>query len=110
MTLLTTVPNYPADQEMPFLLQVKFDEYAKRLAGISGETDGSGRSPTEAAAPNAGQALARGLLTRYVGLNIRLTELHTVLASAGVNSMWIRGEPGTGRTALADEFIRARTG
>ena len=98
MSLLTTVPNYPADQDLPFLLQVKFDEYAQRLAGLSGEV-----------AADASRPLARALLTRYVGLNVRLTELHTVLASAGVNSLWIRGEPGTGKTALADEFIRART-
>jgi len=102
MSLLTSVPNYPADQDMPFLLQVKFDEYAKRLACISEDTGGP-------AAATVSQGSARALLTRYVGLNIRLTELHTVLASAGVNSMWIRGEPGTGKTALADEFIRART-
>jgi hypothetical protein len=107
MSLLTTVPNYPADQDMPFLLQVKFDDYAKRLAGISGEI-GEPRGMIEQAADVA-RAPTRALLTRYVGLNIRLTELDTVLASAGVNSMWIRGEPGTGKTALADEFIRART-
>lgn len=100
MSLLTTVPNYPAGEDMPFLLQVRFDEYAKRLAGISGETGG---------AAYAGPSPPRALLTRYVGLSVRLKELHTVLASAGVNSMWIRGEPGTGKTALVDEFIRART-
>jgi ATP-dependent Clp protease ATP-binding subunit ClpB len=108
MSLLTTVPNFPADPDMPFLLQVKFDEYAKRLSGISGEIgdcNGMIRNDTT----DGSQGPTRGLLTRYVGLNPRLTELHTVLASAGVNSMWIRGEPGTGRTALADEFIRART-
>jgi ATP-dependent Clp protease ATP-binding subunit ClpB len=49
------------------------------------------------------------ILTRYVGFSVQLTELHTVLASAGVNSMWIRGEPGTGKTALVEEFVRART-
>ena len=105
MSLLTTVPNYPAAQDMPFLLQVKFDEYAKRLVCISDQTD----DYRGTAAVGAGQKPTRALLTRYVGLNIRLTELHTVLASAGVNSMWIRGEPGTGKTALTDEFIRART-
>ena len=103
MSLLTSVPNYPADQDMPFLLQVKFDEYAKRLAGISGD------SRAGETAADASPATTRALLTRYVGLNNRLGELDTVLASAGVNSMWIRGEPGTGKTALADEFIRART-
>ena len=58
---------------------------------------------------NADEASGRKLLTRFVGLDVKLMELHTVLASAGVNSMWIRGEPGTGKTALAEEFIRART-
>jgi ATP-dependent Clp protease ATP-binding subunit ClpA len=101
MSLLTTVPNYPADQDMPFLLQVNFDEYATRLAGISGGIN-------DEAAASTGQ-LPHSLPTRYVGLNARLIELHTVLASSGVNNMWIRGEPGTGKTALVDEFIRART-
>ena len=96
MSLLTLVPNYPAGQDMLFLLQVKFDEYAKRLAAMASGID-------------TGRSRGRALLTRYVGLNVKLTELHTVLASAGVNNMWIRGEPGTGKTALADEFIRART-
>jgi len=109
VSLLTTVPNYPADLELPFLLQVKFDEYAKRLAGISGEIVDSGGNVTGKAAADPGRVPARALLTRYVGLNVKLTELHTVLASAGVNNMWIRGEPGTGKTALVDEFIRART-
>jgi ATP-dependent Clp protease ATP-binding subunit ClpA len=109
MSLLTTVPNTPADLEMPFLLQVKFDEYAKRLAGVSGEIGEPSRAISAGAVAAVSQAPTRSLLTRYVGLNARLTELHTVLASAGVNSMWIRGEPGTGKTALADEFIRART-
>jgi ATP-dependent Clp protease ATP-binding subunit ClpB len=101
MSLLRTVPNYPAGQDMPYLLHVNFDEYAKCLAAMSGDTGG--------AMPNATRRPLGALLTRYVGLNTRLTELHTVLASAGVNSMWIRGEPGTGKTALADELIRART-
>lgn len=86
MSLLTSVPNYPADQDMPFLLQVKFDEYAKRLAGISGD------SRAGETAADASPATTRALLTRYVGLNNRLGELDTVLASAGVNSMWIRGD------------------
>jgi ATP-dependent Clp protease ATP-binding subunit ClpB len=98
MSLLTFVPNYPPDQDMPFLLQVKLDEYARHVASISAETgDGATHPP------------ARAVLTRYVGLNTRLTELHTVLASAGINNIWIRGQPGTGKTALVDEFIRART-
>jgi ATP-dependent Clp protease ATP-binding subunit ClpA len=106
MSLLRSVPNYPAGQDMPFLLHVNFDEYATCLARMSGEIGGAQTrgGPADNAPPPA-----RALLTRYVGLNARLTELHTVLASAGVNSMWIRGEPGTGKTALADEFIRART-
>jgi ATP-dependent Clp protease ATP-binding subunit ClpB len=102
MSLLTSVPNYPAGKDMPFLFQVDFDEYAKRLHDMALESDG----PSGA---RADPASSRALLTRYVGLAGRLTELHTVLASAGVNSMWIRGEPGVGKTALAEEFIRART-
>jgi ATP-dependent Clp protease ATP-binding subunit ClpA len=101
MSLLKTVPNDPADPDVPFLLQVNFDEYASLLAGISGGADDP--------ATCAGRPAAPALLTRYVGLSVKLTELHTVLASAGVNSMWIRGEPGTGKTALVDELIRART-
>lgn len=108
MSLLTTVPNYPAGQDLPFLLNVRFDEYAKRLSGISREIEGT-LGQVEEPTAEAGREQPRALLTRYVGLNARLIELHTVLASAGVNSMWIRGEPGTGKTALADEFIRART-
>jgi len=108
MSLLRSVPNYPACQDMPFLLHVQFDEYAKRLAGISREVHGGG-GEIDGAVTDAGQIAPPALLTRYVGLNTRLIELHTVLASAGVNSMWIRGEPGTGKTALVDEFIRART-
>jgi len=92
MSLVTTVPNYPADQDTPFLLQVKFDEYAKRLAGISGET-GDSRSAAAGSAAGDVSRGTRALLTRYVGLNLKLTELHTVLASAGVNSMWIRAVP-----------------
>jgi ATP-dependent Clp protease ATP-binding subunit ClpA len=109
MSLLATVPNYPADQDMPYLLQVKFDLYAKFLAGMSGEIDPTPGGVASEAAIGADQPPPRALLTRYVGLNTRLTELHNVLASAGVNSMWIRGDPGTGKTALVDEFIRART-
>jgi len=101
MSLLRTVPNYPVGPDMPFLLHVQFDAYAKRLACLTREID--------SAAPDADLVPPRALLTRYVGLSTRLIELHTVLASAGVSSMWIRGEPGTGKTALADEFIRART-
>ena len=109
MSLLKTVPNNPADPDMPFLLQVNFDEYAKRLAGISGEAADPADSVSDVLATHATEAVTPTLLTRYVGLSVKLTELHTVLASAGVNSMWIRGEPGTGKTALVDELIRART-
>jgi ATP-dependent Clp protease ATP-binding subunit ClpB len=109
MSLLTNVPNYPVDQEMPFLLQVKFEDYAKLLSAAGGEVSDSTTEADDGAAADAKPASPRALLTRYVGLNVKLTELHTVLASAGVNSMWIRGEPGTGKTALAEEFIRART-
>jgi ATP-dependent Clp protease ATP-binding subunit ClpB len=109
MSLLTTVPNYPVDPTMPYLLQVRFDAYAACLAGLSGEISAADGKVSKAQAAQQNEPPTRALLTRYVGLNARLTELHTVLASAGVNSMWIRGEPGTGKTTLADEFIRART-
>ena len=109
MSLLTSVPNYPVNQETSFLLQVKFDDYAKLLAEMMCETEEAAGDASERSAEASKPTASRGLLTRYVGLNVKLTELHTVLASAGVNSMWIRGEPGTGKTALAEEFIRART-
>jgi ATP-dependent Clp protease ATP-binding subunit ClpA len=105
MSLLTRVPNYPANQDMPFLRQVQFDDYAKLLAGIAAGLGASDATPASDVATSA----ASNFLTRYVGFNGQLTELHTVLASAGVNSMWIRGEPGTGKTALVEEFVRART-
>ena len=101
MSLLTSVPNYPVDQEMPFLLQVKFDDYAKLLSATGDEINETPGEAAGGAVADAKQGSSRALLTRYVGLNIKLTELHTVLASAGVNNMWIRGEPGTGKTALA---------
>ena len=41
MSLLTNVPNYPANPETPFLLQVKFDDYAKLLAEMASEFDES---------------------------------------------------------------------
>jgi ATP-dependent Clp protease ATP-binding subunit ClpB len=109
MSLLTSVPNYPCDQTLPFLLQIKFDDYAGRLAAISDELSDPGREPTTRSPAYAGQPSPPALLTRYVGFNVKLQELHTVLASAGVNNMWVRGDPGTGKTALVDEFIRART-
>jgi ATP-dependent Clp protease ATP-binding subunit ClpA len=109
MSLLTSVPNYPVDQEMPFLLQVKFDDYAKLLSTTADEIDYPACELGGRVLADANQGSSRALLTRYVGLNVKLTELHTVLASAGVNNMWIRGEPGTGKTALAEELIRART-
>jgi ATP-dependent Clp protease ATP-binding subunit ClpB len=108
MSLLRTIPNYPAGQDMPYLLHVNFDEYAKCLANLSGEAGGATTQPG-GTSPAVAPASRGTLLTRYVGLSAKLAELHTVLASAGVNSMWIRGEPGTGKTALADELIRART-
>ncbi len=103
-----SVPNYPCDQDLPFLVQIKFDDYAEQLAAMSGDIGkplvsvGTTPAKVERASP-------RAMLTRYVGLNVKLTELHNVLASAGVNNSWIRGEPGTGKTAVLDEFIRART-
>jgi ATP-dependent Clp protease ATP-binding subunit ClpA len=109
MSLLTSVPNYPVDQEAPFLLQVKFEDYATLLSAASGDDSDLTSEVADRPAADARPASARGLLTRNVGLNGKLTELHTVLASAGVNSVWIRGDPGTGKTALAEEFIRART-
>ena len=109
MSLLKTVPNDPTDPAIPFLVGVNFDKYAISLAGVVGEVGDVVCSTTGAAAPRAGRASIPASLTRYVGLSVRLTELHTVLASAGVNSMWIRGEPGTGKTTLVDELIRART-
>jgi len=109
MSLLTSVPNYSPDQDMPFLLQVNFEEYAKRLASLSSETENPYEQKSGETFGGLRQGPSRALLTRYVGLNERLIELHTVLASAGVNSMWILGEAGTGKTALVDEFIRART-
>jgi ATP-dependent Clp protease ATP-binding subunit ClpB len=103
MSLLTSVPNFCVDPETPFLLQIKFDEYATLLKAM-GE-----QGPAPAPVAPAEVTASRKVLTRYVGLNSKLMELHTALASAGVNSMWIRGEPGTGKTALAEEFVRART-
>jgi len=95
---------------MPFLRQIQFDDYAKRLSAISEETGFSKNSlhNNEGNAADVKPASPQKLLTRYVGFNEKLIELHTVLASAGVNSMWIRGEPGTGKTAIAEEFLRAR--
>lgn len=109
MTLLKTVPNDPADPDIPFLLGVNFDKYAGLLAGISGEAGDPTYSVNAGVPAHIDRAAKSPQLTRYVGLSVKLTELHTVLASAGVNSMWIRGEPGTGKTALVDELIRART-
>lgn len=110
MSLSTNVPNFVADQDLPFLLQVRFEDYAKLLTAIADERDVAradeviGRATAEVK-----QASSRPLLTRYVGLSVKLTELHTILASAGVSNTWIRGAPGTGKTALAEELIRART-
>ena len=109
MNLLKTVPNDPADPDIPFLLGVNFDDYAGLLAGIYGETGDPMGVHVVKSAPQPGRAATSRSLTRNVGLSVKLAELHTVLASAGVNSMWIRGEPGTGKTALVDELIRART-
>ena len=109
MSLLTSVPNYAPNEETPFLLQVKFDDYARLLAEMTRGFDESSGATAERSLEAPAQGKSRPLLVRYVGLNAKLTELHTVLASAGVNSMWIRGEPGTGKSALAEEFIRART-
>ena len=108
MSLLTSVPNFPVDPETPFLLQIKFEEYAELLRAMDYQAPAT-RPLLGAAVAPVDVASSRQLLTRYVGLSAKLMELHTVLASAGVNSMWIRGDPGTGKTALAEEFIRART-
>jgi ATP-dependent Clp protease ATP-binding subunit ClpB len=75
-----------------------FDDSADQVHAGSTATTGGRR-----------QIVADPPLTRYVGFTAKLKELQTVLAAAGVNSMWIRGEPGTGKTALVDAFIRART-
>ena len=110
MSLLTNVPNFAADQDLPFLLQVKFEDYAKLLAAMAGEI-GEARDDmvVDRAEADIKHVSSSPLLTRYVGFNVKLTELHTILASAGVNNTWIRGARGTGKTALAEELIRART-
>jgi len=109
MSLVTSVPNYPVDQETPFLLEVKFDDYAKLLAANANQGAEPPVPIVDKRLANSQEPSPRKWLTRYVGLDVKLMELHTVLASAGVNSLWIRGDPGTGKTALAEEFIRART-
>lgn len=109
MNLLTDVPTFATSDALPFLLQVRLDEYAKRLATLAGDDRVPAQAPSVGAAAAAGEVGVSALLTRYVGLDAMLAKLHTVLASAGVNSMWIRGAPGTGKTSLADEFMRART-
>jgi len=102
MSLSRNVPNFAVNQGLPFLLQVKFEDYAKLLAaisGISGETSGlEGGDESVETAASANERSSRAVLTRYVGFNGKLTELQTVLASASINSMWIRGAPGTGKT------------
>ena len=108
MSLLSSIPNYPVDQETPFLLEVKFDDYARLLAANTNQSDEPPVRILDGKFAHAHAASDRKLLTRFVGFDVKLMQLHTVLASAGVNSMWIRGEPGTGKTALAEEFIRAR--
>jgi ATP-dependent Clp protease ATP-binding subunit ClpB len=108
VNLLTDVPNFATSDALPFLLQVRLDEYAKQLATLVDDTCGPAEAHATVGA-STGQVVAAPLLTRYVGLDAKLAKLHTVLALAGVNSMWIRGEPGTGKTSLIDEFIRART-
>ncbi len=109
MSLLPGVPSFVTSEGLPFLLQVRLDEYAKRLAMLFDDIIDPGRAQTKCKTAGETQTATDPLLTRYVGFDVKLTELHTVLASAGVNSMWIRGDPGTGKTALVDELIRART-
>ncbi len=109
MSLLTTIPNYAANEDMPFLREVQFDDYAKLLVAMSAEAGVPQSTAPETSGPEGRPKPARQMLTRYVGFALQLKELHTVLASAGVKSMWIRGEPGTGKTALVEEFVRART-
>jgi len=109
MSLSTNVPNFTVDHDLPFLLQVRFDDYAMLLAAISGEIGNlPGDESIDRISVDIKQPPPRTLLTRYVGFNGKLTELLTILGSAGVNSTWIRGAPGTGKTALAEELIRAR--
>jgi ATP-dependent Clp protease ATP-binding subunit ClpB len=102
MGLLTSIPTCPVSEDMPFLRQVQFDDYARLLAVMAAATE----SPAQAREIKPGPD--GRMLTRYVGFTGQLAELHTVLASAGVDSIWIRGEPGTGKTALVEEFVRAR--
>ena len=79
MSLSTNVPNFAVSQDLPFLLQVKFEDYAKLLATMSGEISASrGDEFIEKTAAANRQASSRALLTRYVGFNGKLTELQTV--------------------------------
>ena len=48
MSLPTSVPNYPVNQDVPFLLQVKFDDSAKRLAEMACEIDRAAASVRKA--------------------------------------------------------------
>jgi ATP-dependent Clp protease ATP-binding subunit ClpA len=101
MSLLSRVSHSVADADMPFLLQVDFADYARKLETIADGRDGA----------SAGREAGRdGWLSRYVGLNEELAAISTILTSAGVNGVWIEGEAGSGKTALAEEFIRARAG
>jgi hypothetical protein len=56
VSLLRTVPNRPADPDIPFLLQVNFEEYAKLLAEIPGEI---GEQTVRTLSETAADALCR---------------------------------------------------
>jgi ATP-dependent Clp protease ATP-binding subunit ClpA len=99
MGLLSRVPHSAPDADMPFLLQVEFADYARKLETIADNHTGAD-----------GDTSTVGLLSRYIGLNDSLATMSTILASAGVNGVWIEGEAGSGKTALAEDFIRARAG
>ena len=62
MSLLTSVPNYMVDREKSFLLQVKFDDYAKLLSAISGEIAEPGNERDSATAADPNQRSARAAL------------------------------------------------
>jgi ATP-dependent Clp protease ATP-binding subunit ClpB len=102
MGLLRRVPHSLIDPDMPFLLEVDFVGYGRKLEAIADEP--------AAVTSGLAQGAADEMLSRYVGLDANLAAISTILASAGVNGVWIEGEPGSGKTALAEAFLRARAG